>query len=173
MPNDDPTRGNVAIRARIPKFASINKRLGKLSKKGIALDDVLRKVADLMEGAIMDNFVKKANAQGTSWPPAKKWYEEVKAAAGRSADNLLVYNGTLKQSLSDGKTSDGQKAAVGTNVPYARIHNFGGTVGAGAYPWFAGKKIPKRQFMYLSASVKEAIRRAFLQFIGDNIKGAI
>ncbi|MEN6368309.1 MAG: phage virion morphogenesis protein [Thermotogota bacterium] len=163
------TQGQIAIRANFKGLPKIRKMLKVLADKGIDLQPAMETVSSIMEAAIMGNFDAKVSSRGGKWKPVRDWYAEQKREAGRDPGNILVYDGQLRQSLSQGTSATSQKAVVGTNLAYARIHNFGGTVGAGALPRFAGKTIPRREFLFLTPDAKRQIKLAIMDFIMKNI----
>lgn len=81
---------------------------------------------------------------------------------------LLVRSGTLRRSIKDEVTTTGHSVVFTSSVPYAAIHNEGGTITVTRrmkkYFWYrylliAGSKItiPKRQFIGMHPEVEHSI----------------
>lgn len=75
-------------------------------------------IAGMLERGVRDRFERTEDPQGKPWTPSKRALEE----GGRT----LSDTGALLSSIAS--ASDAFSAIVGTNLVYAAIHQFGGTI---------------------------------------------
>ena len=133
------------IEIKINNADEIIAQLEKLAQGVENRAPLMRNISGTMYSAVMQNF---ADGGRPSWLGIK--YREGKP---------LVDTGTLRGSISE--DSGNEHAMVGTNLIYAAIHNFGGTIRprnakALAIPTGNGVAmvkqvtIPKREFMTLT-----------------------
>jgi phage virion morphogenesis protein len=119
-----------------------------------------------------DRFERETDPEGTPWPPSIR----ARLEGGRT----LFDSGQLANSLTH--EADDQGVEVGTNVLYAAIHQFGGTIvpvsadalafSIGGVPVFAQKvDIPRRAFLGLDAADRDAIIEIAEEFILAPIEG--
>jgi len=93
----------------------ISQALATLQAKLKNLSPVMRQIAGIMRGAVEDNFA----AQGRpAWKPSGR--------ALKHGGKTLQDTGRLAKSITSRNTAT--EAIVGTNVVYAAIHQFGGTI---------------------------------------------
>jgi phage gpG-like protein len=104
----------------MPLAMSINSDVGQargmltdIKDRATNLMPVKRDFAAYMEGSIEDNF--KAGGRPRRWKPSRR----ALATAGKT----LIKTGRLKNSIT-GKVS-GKHVLIGTNVAYAKAHQFG------------------------------------------------
>jgi len=69
-------------------------------------------------------------------------------------------NGVLRGSIT--YKSNNKSATIGTNEPYATIHNYGGMAGKGKKV-----KIPKREFMWLDKNAYKQMENAMIDTLED------
>lgn len=93
-----------------PFLKQLRAKLGDLSP-------LMREIAGVMRGAVEDNF----RDQGR---PEWKASERAKKQGGKT----LQDTGRLAASIGKGTRSNKTEAIVGTNVVYAAVHQFGGSV---------------------------------------------
>ncbi len=85
------------------------------------LSPVLKAIGDLMVASADRNF----EAQGRpAWAPVQPATAKRKTKAGHG--KILMWSGNLARSIAF--VVKGKSVVVGTNVPYARIHNEGGVI---------------------------------------------
>ena len=138
----------------------LNAFLQNLSTKASNLAPILYHTQDAMFQLSMDSFDKEADAFGNPWKPTKSLKNQ---KFGKK--KILQDTGVLKESIT--ARNDGvNKVAIGSNLSYAPIHQFGGKAGSGgksivpARPYLPVSKegkIPKD----LKKSIKLAIRKHF------------
>lgn len=119
----------------------------------------MRAVAGLMEAETRDRFEVGKDPSGEVWTPSQR--------ARKEGGRTLVDRGALRDSIAS--AFDAGSAIAGTNVIYAAIHQFGGTIqaipkskgGKGALRTPFGPKgsvkMPARPFLGFGASDREAI----------------
>lgn len=123
-------------------------------------------VAGTMQSAVEQNFAVGGRPR---WLPLR---------SGR-AGQVLQDTGNLRGSIQQASGKD--FAQVGTNVKYAPIHQFGGTIRAKnkkaltfqiGGQWISKKSvtIPARPFLRLTDNDEQAIVRELKSYLGDLIK---
>lgn len=121
--------------------AQLQAALGNLIANLKDTTPVMRKLSEIMIDAsarAFDNAVDPAT--GTPWKPLSASRNRQRAKKGRSVANILQDSGLLVGSIArpSGQGSvrkiGPDHALVGTNVPYAAIHQLGGTIHREAAP---------------------------------------
>ena len=79
---------------------------------------LMKKLSHAMWDAVEENFAQQGRPTWMGWSP--------KYAKRRGPGQILQRSGRLASSIMP--YSDNDSATVGTNVAYAAIHNFGGTI---------------------------------------------
>lgn len=88
----------------------------------------LAAIGDLMVESVQRNFEEKRSPDGAPWAPVSAAYAAWKTRhKGRNADDILVLNRILMGSINRRATA--REVAVGSNMPYAAVHQFGGRTG--------------------------------------------
>ena len=110
-----------------------------------------------------------------SGPDGKPWLPSLRAREGKRGGLTLTDIGHLRERITS--QADATSAEVGTNVPYANIHNSGGTIrprsGSGKralktpFGARASVAIPQRQFIDFS----DADRIEIPQLLADHLAG--
>lgn len=80
----------------------------------------MRAIADTMRTATVERFEDERGPDGQRWQPSRRAVEE--------GGLTLTDRGHLRQSIT--AASDANSALAGTNLVYAAIHQFGGTIRA-------------------------------------------
>lgn len=112
-------RFNEAEHRRV--IASLN----QLIRDGEDLSPAMLEVSELLAAIAERSFDAERSPDGVPWAPLAPATVRQKRKAGRS-EKILEREGDLKSSiLSD---HDRRSAAAGTNLVYAAIHQFGGTI---------------------------------------------
>ncbi len=146
---------------------AITNALHELQSKVIDLRPVLLKIGEIVQKSTEDrlNSGKNVDPTGKPWVTLQPWYQKEKK---KRQNQILSLEGRLADSITH-DVIDGNTAVVGTNVPYAAIHQFGGvirpkTAKALNVGGRAVKKvtIPARPFLGISNDDKENILDAVL-----------
>lgn len=88
----------------------------------------LAAVGDILIESVQRNFEEKRSPDGKPWKPVSAAYAAWKTRhKGREASDILVLNRILMGSIHRQAASD--RVVIGTNVPYAAVHQFGGRTG--------------------------------------------
>lgn len=123
--------------------------------------DVMAKVATIMYKSVMQNF-KEEGTDKEKWvrlSPLTILARERKSRKKGGIHKILQDSGMLRTSIIP--KYDGISASVGTNLIYARIHQFGGRAGK-------NRKvvIPKRPFLVL----REVDKRKIIELIQSEFR---
>ncbi len=97
-----------------------------LQKLADALEDtkpVLMGVGELLRNSASDRFKTQTSPDGMPWEPLQHWYKDQKP---KNKDKILTLNGYLQSYLAF--QVEGDAVLVGSNLEYAAIHQFGGTI---------------------------------------------
>lgn len=104
--------------------------LSRLNVIAAVLDDPQRMLREMGE-ELLDSTRQRFNSQtapdGSAWEPLKPAYQRRKK---KNADRILVLDGYLKNLLRYQVTRD--ELVLGSDRPYAAIHQFGGTIAIAA-----------------------------------------
>ncbi len=156
---------------------------------GMSFRQPLQVCAVLVRSDVLSNFQGSHDPLGNPWPPLRR-----PRANSKGGDKPLLDTGILQASV----TGRGQghveeitdtQLIVGTNLDYAAIHQYGGTVDVPEKkrqkPWvwmgpdgpvFTRKikahqvQIPQRQFLGFSEKVTGEIQQVFAEFMGEQVK---
>lgn len=115
-----------------------------------AIGQSLDAAASVLVGRIRQRFLQERDVQGNSWTKSE--------AARREGRRTLLKTGRLFRSIQAFKV-DSNTRAVGTDVPYAKFHQFG------------TRYLPKRSFIGANSSDIEAITDVFLKRLRSAIRG--
>lgn len=151
-------------------MAQIQQNFGKFRKS------YPRFVGTIGVGFFKENFRR----QGFVDTSLQKWQARRRKDAAKNRRAILVKTGRLRRSIRITASSH-QSVRIGTDVPYAKIHNEGGTInqtvkvrshkrrtrkGSTTVKGHSRKvntKIPKRQFAGNSAGLNKRIQRQTIQ----------
>jgi phage virion morphogenesis protein len=142
--------------------------LGELIARGDDLTPLMDSIGMGLEGSAIERFNETSTApSGASWTPSRAAQEE-----GR---RTLLKSGNLRDSITHRAGRD--EVEVGSNVIYAAIHQFGGTIRAKTSKGlrfkigdrFITKKevtIPARPFLGVSDADRDMIREEVVAYLG-------
>lgn len=154
----------------------VSQALHALKEKVIDLRPVLVTIGHILEDSTKDRLDSGHNVDptGKPWVTLQPWYQEQKKAY---KNHILSLTGRLSDSINS-DVVDGHTVIVGTNVPYAAIHQFGGVIrpktskglaiggvnsdGDANLGWAKKVTIPARPFLGISNQDKENILDAVL-----------
>jgi phage gpG-like protein len=171
----------INVDLSIGDLTAVMARLQKMNQSGAP--ELFRRIAGVIHAGIDENFVRGGRPKWIGLKPVvderskrgsvasqnKRVFYRTVNTSGRQ---ILRLSGRLQQSLTE--KWDGFSSTVGTNVIYAKIHNFGGVTKAhdivprnGTALRFGnrfakivkhpGSRIPAREFMVLGADNKAEI----------------
>ena len=104
---------------------------------GFNQDELMDDAGALLESSTRGRFDTKTAPDGSAWVP---WSERYDNTRNHGVHSLLIEGGGLRDSIASYSTST--EAAVGSNMVYAAIHNFGGEP--------VGSNIPAREYLGIS-----------------------
>ncbi|HCD73253.1 MAG TPA: phage virion morphogenesis protein [Helicobacter sp.] len=127
------------------------------------LHPLLDRVADKVYNASMESFDKESSPFGEKWQPLAK-----STLKHKTSNKILRDTSTLQSSINSrtklqtSKTSTQGSVSIGTNLEYAKIHQFGGKAGRGLKV-----NIPERPFLPVKDNeipndLKEDLKEAIL-----------
>ncbi|MDK2598653.1 phage virion morphogenesis protein [Pseudoalteromonas obscura] len=136
--------------------------LAEIADKFTDLSDPMNEIAAIMEGASEDAFAEERSpVTGETWQGLSENYlkQNPKRVGGQM---LQVSAGGLAASIA--ADSGDFWAEIGSNKPYAAIHNFGGKPGMAPGP----AAMPQRQYLGVSAEEEQQIIEVLASFIIEN-----
>ena len=89
-------------------------------KAAVDFTPAMRTIADIMRTQTLERFEAETGPDGVRWKPSQRALED--------GGLTLTDTGHLKQSITAASTAT--SAVVGTNLLYAAIHQFGGSIRA-------------------------------------------
>jgi len=150
---------------------AVRASLSRLAQAVESPQKALYGIGEWLRASSQARFTSQTAPDGTPWLPLQHWYKQGKS---KNQDKVLTLNGYLRNTLTF--QVEGDAVLVGSNLEYAAIHQFGGTirprvkkalaVGGGAV---ASVTIPARP--YLGVSDDDADEIASL--ISDYLAGAL
>ena len=154
--------------------AEVQRGLNRLVTAGSDLSPAMRVIATQLADRAEASFQTEAAPGGAPWPKLKPSTVRDRTRLDHAGNKMLQRSGALVRSiLADWGPAT---AVAGTNVPYARTHQFGakkGQFGTGSYktrdgsfpiPW---GDIPARPFLGVSPGDAEKIKQTLLEFIAE------
>ena len=140
--------------------------------QAVQMPPIARQIGEALVSSTIRRFGEQKAPDGTPWQPlaaatvaprAKDYGKRGKIKKGAEARlqgrKILIQSARLRNSIS--ARVGGSKVAVGTNVVYARIHQFGGQAGRGKKV-----RIPARPYLGISRDDQEEIARIVSAAVG-------
>lgn len=152
--------------------ADLSDALAAMIARGEDLTPAMDSIGMGLEASIIERFNETSIApSGAAWTPSKAAQEE-----GR---RTLIKSGNLRDSITHRASRD--ETQVGSNVVYAAIHQFGGTIRAKTAKGlrfkigdrFVTKRevtIPARPFLGLSDEDRTMIREEIVAFLSGDFQ---
>ena len=153
-------------------WGGFDKALGKAAHKLGDTQALMESVGEALRSGTIERFDAEEDPQGKKWKPSGR----AMAGGGKTLDK----ESHLKDSIDYVATPD--KVMVGSNLPYARIHQKGGTIKPkkGKYLKFKGiggndvfvkeVTIPARSYIGVSAEDMEEVRATVADFLAGAFK---
>ena len=153
----------------ITGLEAIQSHLRDIQAKTDNMKPHLYEVGNILKNSIEESFETQKSPFGVPWTPSYR--------ARTEGGKTLIKSGMLSSNWNI--SADAKSVTVGTNIPYAAIHNFGGVIRPkngkvlkfkGVGGWVSKKEVvmPARQFLpidssgYLASSVEVDIVRYLL-----------
>lgn len=142
---------------KITGLEDITKKLNQIHQATSNMEPIFKEIGNMIKNEIEYNFEKESGSDGIKWKDTKQ---------GKRAKGGKVLNETsrLNTSFTDIISHDGVE--VGTDLPYARIHQFGGKAGR-------NKKviIPKRSFMPLNddGGLDDKVSKQIMKYLASQV----
>lgn len=153
-------------------WGGFDKALGKAAHKLGDKQALMESVGDALVSGTLKRFSDQEDPQGKKWEPS--------ARAAEEGGETLTDTAALRKSIDYAATSD--KVMVGSNLPYARIHQKGGTIKPKkakklVFKGRGGKKvavdevtIPARPYLGVSADDMKDVRETISDFLAGTFK---
>lgn len=132
---------SAAMTLDISQLVQLDRIIGRVS--AAETRDLMERIGIVAENAISDNFEGEHDPDGVPWKPSLR--------ATKQGGKTLTDSGVLATSITSNATADSVEA--GSNMIYAAIHNYGGTIKRErsfamiADLGFTEIKMPQRQFV--------------------------
>lgn len=144
----------VAIRIDVDA-ADLQAGLARLIAAGQDLTPVMDEIGDIVVAATLGRFERGQAPDGSAWKPSQRALTE--------GGKTLVKDEFLRNSIVS--RSGPNQVEVGTNIIYARIHQFGGQAGRGG-----SVTLPARPFLGTGAAERSSILDALAAYIRNRLE---
>lgn len=134
-------------------WGGFDKALGETAHKLGNMQALMKSVGDALVSGTLKRFQDEEEPTGKKWPKSKR--------AAKKDGQTLTDTALLRRSIDYAATSD--KVMVGSNLPYARIHQKGGKTGKGHKV-----DMPARPYLGVSEEDMDEVRET----VADFLKGA-
>ena len=150
----------------------LDRALGNAVHRMGDTQDLMDSIGEALVSSTLQRFQDEKDPDGKKWKPS--------ARAAASGGTTLSDTGRLQKSIEYAATSN--RVMVGSNLPYARIHQLGGTVRAkkGKFLKFKGLdgedvfvrevSIPARPYLGISDDDREEIMATMTDFLEGAFK---
>ena len=152
----------MTTRIEILTSGDATKALEQIAQRFDDLSDPMNEIAAIMEGATEDAFAEERSPiTGEAWPALSENYlkQNPKRVGGQM---LQVSAGGLAASIA--ADSGAFWAQIGSNKPYAAIHNFGGLPEMAPGP----AAIPQREYLGVSPDEEGDILAVLSDYFTEN-----
>ncbi|PAY00145.1 phage virion morphogenesis protein [Pseudoalteromonas sp. HM-SA03] len=152
----------MTTRIEILTSGDATKALEQIAQRFDDLSDPMNEIAAIMEGATEDAFAEERSpVTGIAWPALSETYlkQNPKRVGGQM---LQVSAGGLAASIA--ADSGAFWAQIGSNKPYAAIHNFGGLPEMAPGP----AAIDQRQYLGVSPDEESDILAVLSDYFTEN-----
>ena len=107
------------------EYRRVLERMNELHRNTGDFTPAMRATAEFLLNRTEESFAREAAPDGTPWKPLAPSTQRERQRLGKDGP-ILQRDRNLLNSLDS--SYDGRSAAVGTNLIYARIHQFGGEI---------------------------------------------
>ena len=136
-------------------WGGFDKALGKAAHKLGDTQALMESVGDALVSGTLKRFQDEEDPTGKKWPKSKR--------AAKKDGQTLTDTALLRRSVDYAATSD--KMMVGSNLPYARIHQKGGKTGKGHKV-----DMPARPYLGVSEEDMDEVRETVADFLAGTFK---
>lgn len=136
-------------------WGGFDKAMGKAVHKLGDTQALMESVGEALRSGTIERFDAEEDPQGKKWKPSAR----AMAGGGKTLDK----ESHLKDSIDYAATSD--KVMVGSNLPYARIHQLGGKTGKGHKV-----DMPARPYLGVSEEDMDEVRETMADFLAGAFK---
>jgi phage virion morphogenesis protein len=136
-------------------WGGFDKALGKAAHKLGDTQALMESVGDALVSGTLKRFQDEEDPTGKKWPKSKR--------AAKKDGQTLTDTALLRRSVDYAATSD--KVMVGSNLPYARIHQKGGKTGKGHKV-----DMPARPYLGVSEEDMDEVRETVADFLAGAFK---
>lgn len=136
-------------------WGGFDKVLGKAAHKLGDTQALMESVGDALVSGTLKRFDDEEEPTGKKWPKSKR--------AAKESGQTLTDKAFLRRSIDYAATPE--KVMVGSNLPYARIHQLGGKTGKGHKV-----DMPARPYLGVSAEDMEDVRETMADFLAGAFK---
>lgn len=148
-------------------WGGLDKAMSKAAQKLGNKQDLLDSVGDALVSGTLARFNAEEDPQGNKWKPSRRAREE----GGQTLSDTTMLRGSVEYATA------GDKVMVGSNLPYALIHQKGGTIkpkkgkylkfkGLGGKDVFAREvTIPARPYLGVSDEDREEVKATIADFL--------
>ena len=136
----------------------VEKALLELANKGVNMRPLMKNIAGIMASSTAENFKEQGKPK---WTDLKESTQKSRAKIRKWPGMILQVEGNLASSIST--QYDDESAIIGSNLPYAAIHQIGGQVGKNKVA-----NIPARPYLKLSDDDFKEILDKARKFIKDD-----
>jgi phage virion morphogenesis protein len=150
----------------------IQAQLLELSKKTANMTPILAGVGNILKNSIEDSFPAQKSPFGAPWKPSYR--------VATTGGHTLVKSGTLSSTWNI--RANATSVTVGTNVPYAAIHQFGGVIRPkngkilrfkGSGGWVSKKEVvmPARPFLPIDSAgrLAEGVKVDIMEYLSRKL----
>ncbi|TAD90958.1 MAG: phage virion morphogenesis protein [Alphaproteobacteria bacterium] len=139
--------------------------LRRLLRRARNLRPLMGAIAGIAQASTRGRFETSSGPDGTKWTPLSAVTlaaKQKRGGKGVGEPKILVETAHLKRSII--RRYDGRTAEIGSNLPYAAVHQLGGQAGRGH-----AITLPARPYLGLSGADERAITAAIRTFFAGAV----
>ena len=129
--------------------AQLTRDLGAIAQRSKNLRPVYQAIGNYLVGETQDRIKQETSPDGTPFAPLALATRQAKERKGKIR-KILQAEGTLVNTIAAQVQGDG--VAIGSNMPYASIHQLGGNAGRGG-----SANIPARPYLGINDADQDEI----------------
>lgn len=139
-------------------WGGLDKAVGQAARRLADRKLLMDSIGESLVSGTLDRFQNEETPEGEKWEPSDRAWSEGIQDGGFG--QTLSDTGILKKSIDYASTSS--MVMVGSNVPYAKIHQLGGKAGRGHKV-----TIPARPYLGVSTADMEEVKATMADFLAD------